>query len=98
MTTACGQTTEVSGIATVTLALQCYQTKMHLLVIPMVPDSDVILGEPWHRTVRAVKQYDADGLSIVRIHKGRTMRKIVRQPKQNPKRFQTTLLLSHAQF
>ena len=98
MTTACGQTTEVSGLATVTLALQGYKTKMHLLVIPMAPDSDVILGEPWHRTVRAVKQYDADGLSIVRIHKGRTMRKIVRHPKQNPIRFQTNLLLSHAQF
>ena len=100
MTTVCGQTTDVSGLATVTLALQGYKTKMHLLVIPMAADCDVILGEPWHRTVKAVKQYDSDGLTIVRVYKGRTMRKIVQQPScKNIKQSKpASLLLSHAQF
>ncbi len=100
MTTASGQTEKVIGTAVVSVAIQGYKTKMRLLVIPMAPDCDAILGEPWHVTVKAVKTYGPSGLETVRIYKGRTLRKLVQKPVQAPvpDAPKPNKLLTHAQF
>ena len=103
MTTAPGQTENVLGTVVVSVAIQGYKTSMRLLVVPMVPDCDAILGEPWHTTVKAINQYGPNGLETVRVYKGRTLRKLIQtsvspapactEPKPKPKK-----LLSYAQF
>ena len=51
-----GQAEHVTGMATVRVSIQGYRTTLRLLAIPMVPDCDAILGEPWHTSTKAVTQ------------------------------------------
>ena len=77
--TATGQNENIAGKAVVSVQIQSYRTKLRLLVVPIVSDCDVTLGEPWHTTTKAVTQYDQDKLILVRVCKGRCMRKSVQQ-------------------
>ena len=102
MATATGTTEQVVGSTTVVVAIQGYRSKLRLLVIPMVPDCDAILGEPWHRSTKAVKQYGPAGLGTVRLYKGRTMRKLIQHvnvaQQANSPRAKKAGLLSYTQF
>ena len=51
-----GQAEHVTVMATVRVSIQGYRTTLRLLAIPMVPDCDAILGEPWHTSTKAVTQ------------------------------------------
>ena len=77
VTTADGKTSPILGTAVVKITLQDYKAQLRFLVISMAPDCDAILGEPWHTATKAVATYGPQGLSTVRLYKGRSMRKLV---------------------
>ncbi len=78
--TADGRACPVKGTIAVHVALQSYKAKLHFLEVPLSADCDAILGEPWHSAVKATMIYGTNGLDSVRLYKGRTIRKIKRDP------------------
>ena len=103
ITTATGQDGQVLGTVQAKLSIQDYRTNMRFLVVPMAPDIDAIVGEPWFKSSKAVLQYGKSGLEQVRVFKGKTLRKLV-QPTTSPMDIDKqplkikNKLISHAQF
>ena len=94
-----GQTEKVIGTAIVHTSIQSYKSKIRFLVVPMVPDYDAILGEPWHASTKAIIQYETAGVKCVKIYKGRTVRKIIQtaaEPMEGVSSKEP--LMSHVQF
>ena len=98
MTTADGKTSQVKGVAVVSVTLQSYKAQLRFLVISMATDCDAILGEPWITATKAVMTYGPTGLTNVRLHKGRTVRKIVQYPAESIAWANPLGLLNHRRF
>ena len=98
ITTADGKTSSVKGTAVVKLTLQAYKAELRFLVIPMAPDCDAILGEPWHTSTRAVSTYGPMGLTNVKLYKGRSVRKLTQHPAESRAWESSPGLLNHLQF
>ena len=79
MTTADGKTSQVKGVAVVSVALQSYKAQVRFLVISMATNCDAILGEPWIIATKAVMTYGPTGLTNVRFYKGRTVTELSTQ-------------------
>ena len=98
MTTADGKTSQVKGVAVVSVTLQSYKAQLRFLVISMATDCDAILGEPWIIATKAVMTYGPTGLTNVRLYKGRTVRKIVQYPAESIAWANPLGLLNHRRF
>ena len=66
MTTADGKTSQVKGVAVVSVTLQSYKAQLRFLVISMAADCDAILGEPWIIATKAIMTYGPTSLTNVR--------------------------------
>ena len=76
LVTADGKESLVKGTVTLHVAIQAYKSKARFLVLPLAPDIDAILGDPWFATTHAVMHWGSQGLLMVKLRKGRSMRKI----------------------